>query len=258
MSRVPWPAPPDWIPGWCASGCSGSSIIRRISPARSSCRPSTSPRCARSTASVTSSARRGLWAGGGPVMGRASRRKREGVLGPAGGAEEPLTARHEAIAASLQAVFEETALHVLNGLHQRTRFPRLCLAGGCAMNSVLNGKIRQRTPFREVYVQPASADNGTALGAALYAWHHTLGQPRSFVMDHGYWGPEFDDTEVERVLSAQRRRLADERCVVQQHLDEDALCRWTADRIAGGRIVGWFQGRMEWGPRGVGNTKILA
>ena len=198
------------------------------------------------------------WDDGEPVIGQAFTPKLEELLGPARGADEPLTARHEAIAASLQAVFEETALHVLNGLHQRTRLPRLCLAGGCAMNSVLNGKIRERTPFREVYVQPASADNGTALGAALYAWHHTLGQPRSFVMDHGYWGPEFDDTEVERVLSAQRRRLADEHCVVEKHSDEDALCRWTADRIAGGRIVGWFQGRMEWGPRALGNRSILA
>jgi len=198
------------------------------------------------------------WDDGEPVLGQAFTAKLEALLGPARGADEPLTARHEAIAASLQAVFEETALHVLNGLHQRTRLPRLCLAGGCAMNSVLNGKIRERTPFREVYVQPASADNGTALGAALYAWHHTLGQPRSFVMDHGYWGPEFDDTEVERVLSAQRRRLADEHCVVEKHSDEDALCRWTADRIAGGRIVGWFQGRMEWGPRALGNRSILA
>src|SRR3989442_15167972 len=110
------------------------------------------------------------------------------------------------------------------------------------MNSVLNGKIRERTPFREVYVQPAAADNGTALRAAFYAWHHVLGQPRSFVMDHGYWGPEFDDTEVERVLSSQRRRLTDQRCVVEKHSAEDPLRRWPADRIAGGRLLGWFQG----------------
>jgi carbamoyltransferase len=198
------------------------------------------------------------WEDGEPVVGPAFTPKLEALLGPARGADEPLTARHEAIAASLQAVFEEAALHVLDALHRRTRSPRLCLAGGCAMNSVLNGKIRARTPFREVYVQPASADNGTAVGAAFYAWHHGLGQPRSFVMEHGYWGPEFDDAEIERVLSAHRRRLADERCVVQQQTDEDALCRWTAERLAGGRIVGWFQGRMEWGARALGNRSILA
>ena len=198
------------------------------------------------------------WNDGEPVIGPAFTPKLEALLGPARGADEPLTARHEAIAASLQAVFEEAALHVLDALHRRTRLPRLCLAGGCAMNSVLNGKIRERTPFREVYVQPAAADNGTALGAAFYAWHHALGQPRSFVMEHGYWGPEFDDAEIERVLSAHGGRLADERCVVQQQSDEDALCRWTADRIADGRIVGWFQGRMEWGARALGNRSILA
>src|SRR5207245_10898714 len=139
---------------------------------------------------------------------------------------------------------EETALHVLNGLHQRTRLPRLCLAGGCAMNSVLNGKIRERTPFREVYVQPAAADNGTALGAALYAWHHTLGQPRSFVMDHGYWGPEFDDTEVERVLSAQRRRLADEHFVVEKHSDENEMLRCDVERTAGIQYDRMVTGRL--------------
>ena len=85
-------------------------------------------------------------------------------------------------------MFEEAEFHVLNGLHAATRQKRLCLAGGCALNSVANGKIRHRTPFEEIYIQPASGDNGTALGAAFYVWNQTLGQPRRFVMRHGYWG----------------------------------------------------------------------
>jgi carbamoyltransferase len=198
------------------------------------------------------------WEDGAPVLGRAFTPKLEALLGPARRPDEPLTARHEAIAASLQAVFEEAALHVLTALHRRTGLSRLCLAGGCAMNSVLNGKIRERTPFREVYVQPAAGDNGTALGAALYVWHHVRGHPRGFVMDHGYWGPAFDDREIEAALAAARPRLEAEGCRVERRGDDDALCRWTAERLAEGRIVGWFQGRMEWGSRALGNRSILA
>jgi len=198
------------------------------------------------------------WDDGEPVIGRAFTPKLEALLGPARRPDEPVGARHEALAASLQVVFEEAALHVLDALQRRTRLPRLCLAGGCAMNSVLNGKIRERTGFREIYVQPAAADNGTALGAAFYAWHHVLGRPRGFVMDHGYWGPEFDDAQLEPVLAAHREDFAAQRCVVTPQPDEDALCRWTAERLTAGRIVGWFQGRMEWGARALGNRSILA
>jgi carbamoyltransferase len=198
------------------------------------------------------------WEGGEPVIGRAFTPKLEALLGPARRPDEPLTARHEAIAASLQAVFEEAALHVLDALQRRTRQTRLALAGGCAMNSVLNGKLRERTAFRDVFVQPAAADNGTALGAAYHAWHHGLGQPRGFVMEHGYWGPEFDDAHVDGLLTAQRSRLAQARCVAVSLSDEDDLCRWAAERLAAGRIVGWFQGRMEWGARALGNRSILA
>jgi carbamoyltransferase len=125
------------------------------------------------------------WDDGEPRLERVFSEKLEALLGPARRGEEPVTARHEAIAASLQAVFEDAAFHVLNGLHARVRSPRLCLAGGCAMNSVANGRIRERTSFTEVYIQPASGDNGTALGAAYWVWHQVLGKPRAFVMRHG-------------------------------------------------------------------------
>jgi carbamoyltransferase len=198
------------------------------------------------------------WDDGAPVIGQAYTAKLEQLLGPPRRSEDPIQPRHEAIAASLQVVFEEVALHVLNALQKRTGLRRLCLAGGCAMNSVLNGKIRERTPFREVYVQPAAADNGTSLGAALHVWHQTLGQPRRFTMDHGYWGPEFSEGEVGQAVDLARTEIAQTGCTVRTIADPAELCRWTAERLARGRIVGWFQGRMEWGARALGNRSILA
>ena len=198
------------------------------------------------------------WDEGEPAIDRVFSAKLERELGAARRPEEPVTARHEAIAASLQVVFEDATFHVLNGLHVRTRKSNLCLAGGCAMNSVANGKIRTRTPFTEVYIQPASGDNGTALGAAYHVWNQVLGQPRRFVMSHGYWGPEFVNGEIDAALAARRADLQASGCDVRVMSDEAALVDWTAGRIAEGQIVGWFQGRMEWGARALGNRSILA
>src|SRR6185436_5317640 len=142
------------------------------------------------------------WQDGEPSIGRVFTPKLEQLLGAARRSDEPLEGRHEAMAASLQAVFEDAAMHVLNHVCKATRSTRLCFAGGCAMNSVANGKIRERTGFREVYIQPAAGDNGTALGAAFHVWHETSDRPRDFVMEHGYWGPEFSDCEIGAVLDA--------------------------------------------------------
>jgi carbamoyltransferase len=169
-----------------------------------------------------------------------------------------VNSRHEAVAASIQVVFEEAALHVLQSVHQRTRLPRLCLAGGCAMNSVLNGKIRERTPFKEVYIQPAAGDNGTALGAALHVWHSVLSKQRKCVLEHCYWGPAFAGSDTESAIQTRRRDLDAQGCHIQTVEDLDVLCCWTATQIAAGKIVGWFQGRMEWGARALGNRSILA
>jgi carbamoyltransferase len=198
------------------------------------------------------------WDDGEPTIGPVYTRKLEALLGPARKPADPLEPRHEAVAASLQAVFEEAAFHVLNALHRNTRLPRLCLAGGCAMNSVMNGKVRQHTPFEALYVQPAAADNGTALGAAFYVWHQVLGQPRRFAMEHAYWGPEFADGAIAQELGARAEALTRLRCRVRKVEDVAELCRWTAGKIAAGNIVGWFQGRMEWGARALGNRSILA
>ena len=179
------------------------------------------------------------------------------LLGPARRPEQPVTSRHEDLAASLQQVFEQAAVHVLSGLHDRVPVEGLCLAGGCAMNSVANGKIRERTPFRRVYVQPAAGDNGTALGAALAAWHESGTHARSARMEHAYWGTAFDDEAIAAVVQGSGA-VARGAFRWTPIADEAALCRHTAARIAGGAIVGWFQGRMEWGARALGNRSIVA
>src|SRR6185295_17903935 len=113
-----------------------------------------------------------------------------------------------------------------------TKSKRLCLAGGCAMNSVANGKIRDRTPFEEIYIQPASGDNGTALGAAYYVWNQVLEQPRRFVMTHGYWGPAFDDQASAAALAGRANDMRALGCQTRTFDAPEALYDWTAARIA--------------------------
>ena len=196
------------------------------------------------------------WEGGIPTMGRLYTPELERLLGPARKKDEPLTAYQENLARSLQAVYEECAFHVLNWLYERTRNPRLCMAGGCAMNSVANGKIRDNTPFTDVYVQPASSDNGTALGAAYYAWNQVLDKPRGFVMEHGYWGTEYPGADVTALV--EKRDDPQWTYSSTRYPDEGSLCKATAQLIADGNVVGWYQGRMEWGARALGNRSILA
>jgi carbamoyltransferase len=144
------------------------------------------------------------------------------------------------------AVFEECAFHVLRGVHAKVPTSALCLAGGCAMNSVANGKIRQNTPFTEVFIQPAAGDNGTALGAALDAWHAGGNRSNGARMQHSYWGTEYDDGAIAQVIR-DSGVVAQQRCTLTTIEDEAALCDETAALLADGAVVGWFQGRMEWG-----------
>ena len=198
------------------------------------------------------------WEGGEPVIGRVWTEELERLLGPARRPDEPIEPRHEAIAASAQAVFEEAAFHVLRGVHRRTGLARLALAGGCALNSVMNGKIREQTPFTELYIQPAAGDDGTALGAALTVWHERLGYPRSFTMEHGGWGPAFDAAAVRAALDARAEELERVGCR-QRDMDElEDRAGWAAERVAQGHVVGWYQGRAEWGARALGNRSIVA
>lgn len=178
-------------------------------------------------------------------------------LGPARRPDEPVGKRHEDIAASVQRVFEEAAFHVLRGVHARVPLDTLCLAGGCAMNSVANGKIRQHTPFKNVFIQPAAGDNGTALGAALLAWHAGGTRAVGPRMAHAYWGTEYDAEAIAAVIRTSGV-VEQGRCTWQTIADEARLCTETASRIADGQVIGWYQGRMEWGARALGNRSILA
>lgn len=189
------------------------------------------------------------WEDGSPTIGRIFSDKFIDAFGPARLAGEPLTSLHEDIAASLQARLEEVGFHILNQLHQQTKTDRLCLAGGVAYNSVMNGKILLNTPFREVFVQPAAGDSGTALGVCYYIHNVLLQQPRSFVMEHAYTGPEFDNGQIDGLV---RRSDFDWR-----ELSDHELTQAAAQAVADGKVVGWFQGRMEFGPRALGNRSIV-
>lgn len=189
------------------------------------------------------------WEDGSPTIGRIFSDKFIDAFGPARLAGEPLTSLHEDIAASLQARLEEVSFHILNQLHQQTKTDRLCLAGGVAYNSVMNGKILLNTPFRGVFVQPAAGDSGTALGVCYYIHNVLLQQPRSFVMEHAYTGPEFANGQIDGVV---RESDFDWR-----ELSDHELTQTAAQAVADGKIVGWFQGRMEFGPRALGNRSIL-
>jgi len=190
-----------------------------------------------------------------PVLGRLFSSYLEKRLGPARKTEEPLGQRHFNLAASMQAGLEEVLAAHWRSLAERTGQKSLCLAGGVAFNCVANGQIFDQSPFERVYVQPAAGDAGLAVGAAFEVAHGKLAAPRGFVMDHAAWGPGYDSNEIRNAL--------DSHCPAQEgirikELPEEALVQTTARHVASGKIVGWFQGRSEWGPRALGQRSILA
>jgi carbamoyltransferase len=197
------------------------------------------------------------WADAGktPVQGRLFSEEMARRLGPTRAPDEPLEQRHRNLAASLQARLEEVYLGMLKRLAERTGMKAVCLAGGVAFNCVANGKIFDNTAFEEVYVQPAAGDGGLSVGAAYYVWHQKLGKPRSFLMDHADWGPSFSRDAIRSSIDASGLR-GNGYVIVE--LPEEELVRRTAAIIADGKIVGWFQGRAEWGPRALGNRSIVA
>src|SRR5712692_4738644 len=190
-----------------------------------------------------------------PTLGRLFSEEMPRKLGAARAPEEPLEQRHRNLAASLQARLEEVYLGMLGKLAKATGLKSICLAGGVAFNCVANGKIFESTPFEQVYVQPAAGDGGLAVGAAYYVWHQKLGKPRSFEMDHAYWGPEFSAAEIRAAMEASS--IAHEGYTVAE-LPVQELTQRAAAIIADGKILGWFQGRAEWGPRALGNRSIVA
>ena len=191
-----------------------------------------------------------------PVLGKMFSEGMPQLLkAPARQAEELLEQRHRDMAASLQARLEEVYLGMLSKLAAKTGAKAVCLAGGVAFNCVANGKIFDATPFEQVYVHPAAGDAGLAVGAAFYVWHQLLGQPRSFVMDHAYWGPGFSAPEVRAAIQSS---AASQGGYSIAELPDEELFRRTAEIIAEGKILGWYQGRAEWGPRALGNRSIVA
>ena len=196
------------------------------------------------------------WADGAPEFADLFSPALESLLGPRRHSSDPLEDRHRDIARSVQAMYEEAFFHLIIKLQQHSGFTDIALAGGCAMNSVANGKIRRTTAFRRVYVQAAAGDAGGAIGAAYAVWHRS-GGARSFVMDHAYWGPQFDRDQIASLLEAERAQIVEAHCTVEQICDVSELCQRVAAAIADGKVVGWFQGRMEWGPRALGNRSIL-
>ena len=161
-----------------------------------------------------------------------------------------ITQREMDLAYAMQRRFEDVLFHLLTQLHQRVPCEDLAMAGGCALNSVANGKLFAHTPFRRTWIQPAAGDEGLAIGAALHVYHAVLNQPRCFVMKNSYLGPEFSNARIESDLKKANLRY--------RKLERKPLLDFVAQNIATGNVVGWFQGRMEWGPRALGNRSILA
>ena len=190
------------------------------------------------------------WDGGQPILGNVYSRKMVDVFGKPRVRHSEILQDHADLAASVQAIFEENYFALLNMLHAQTGEKALCLSGGCALNCAANGRIFEKTPFRELYIQPASNDSGTSIGAALYVWHQVLNKPRSFVMGHAYYGPQYGEREIREQLDAAG--------VVSHYKNPAELVDCTAREIASGKVLGWFQGRMEFGPRALGNRSILA
>jgi len=155
------------------------------------------------------------------------------------------------VAASIQKVTEEIILKLARDLHKRTGLTKLCMAGGVALNSVANGRILNETPFEDLFIQPAAGDSGAALGAALHVHHALLGKPRSFTLEHAYWGKAYSGNDIQSFLDGQN-------IPYEKYSDDDKLLDRLVEDLVGGKVVGWYQGRFEWGPRALGNRSILA
>jgi carbamoyltransferase len=182
--------------------------------------------------------------------GRMYSRKLVKALGKERGSQDKVEQRHYDIAASLQKLTEDTLIGMVNNIHNETGMDDLCLAGGLFLNCVANGKILENTPVKQIFVQPAAGDSGGALGVAAYIYHSLLGNRRSEMLKNVYLGPEFSESAV-------KRALINNNMVFRQYSEEELL-KYIARQIARDKIIGWFQGRMEFGPRALGNRSILA
>ena len=197
------------------------------------------------------------WQNGEPKMGQVFSTKLEKLFGSVRKPDAEIEQRHLDIAASLQKKYEEVFFYILNHVYDQTQNPNLALAGGCAMNSLANGKIFANTPFKEVFIQPAAGDAGGAVGAAYHVYNQVLGNPRVFVFEKSYLGPEYSDDEVNDALVIRSEELKQENSTIEHISAIETLCKKTAEKVAEGKVIGWFQGRMEWGSRALGNRSIV-
>jgi carbamoyltransferase len=155
------------------------------------------------------------------------------------------------VAASIQLATEEILLKMANHLYKETGLKQLCMAGGVALNSVANGRILRETPFEDLFIHPAPGDSGGAVGAALYVWHVLLGKPRQFVLEHAFLGQGYEEGEIQTFLE-------DRQIPYKVYENDEILFDRLVDDLTRGKVIGWFQGRCEWGPRALGNRSILA
>ena len=200
------------------------------------------------------------WENSSPYVGALFSPELEKLLGPARTNDQELEQRHKDIAHSAQLMYEEAFFHLLNKLHKTYNLDNLAIAGGCGMNSVANGKVYLNTPFKKIYIQAAAGDAGGAIGAALMTWYNVGGekaQKRINSHNHAYWGPSFTEDYIGNLLNLYKDRIEKANCNVEKFFDISKLIKISASEIAKGKVIGWFQGRMEWGPRALGNRSII-
>jgi carbamoyltransferase len=180
----------------------------------------------------------------------------EELFGPERAKGEALEQKHRDMARSAQAMYEEAFFAMLNALHKRYGCTNLALSGGCGMNSVANGRVYLNSPFKRMYLPASAGDAGGAIGSAFVVARQMEKTPR-FVMDHAYVGPQSNEAEIKALLEARAADIQAEGCTVRRFEHEGELCQTTATAITEGKVIGWFQGRLEWGPRALGNRSIL-
>lgn len=196
------------------------------------------------------------WSEGIPISGDCFGEKMEELLGPPREVNGELDQHHMDIAFGVQQVYEEAFYHILNHLYDAYQIENLSLSGGCGNNSVANGKIYRKTPFKKAYIAASSGDAGGAIGSALEL-ASKLGELKDdFSMQHAYLGPSFDNENIKDLLLVRKNDLNEDFEVISNY-SEDELIKFTAKSISEGKVIGWFQGNMEWGPRALGNRSIL-
>jgi carbamoyltransferase len=201
-----------------------------------------------------------VWKNDSPSVKSLFTSKLEKLLGPSRKKGDELTQHFIDIAHSAQAVYEEAFFNILNKMYENFKLDSIAIAGGCGFNSVANGKVLINTPFKKIYIQSAAGDAGGSIGAAFTTWQKVGGEKarqRGPSHDHAYWGPSFSDDYCRILLEKEKKKIEKENCIITHVPVLSDLIKKTASEIANGKVIGWFQGRMEWGPRALGNRSII-